>query len=208
MNTPSETIVVPAADGKKEPESKLSFPNGKKVSRKKTPKAVARKPAPKNARKAVMKAAPKKATKPTARNLKRREFPYQRVLKMWKAGKTLEAIARATGRFQKDADDPLRSFRVKSDPVSQGREAQGSSGEAALQGVEVIGESVSQGGKAGVRVMDTVGKVFVAQDSLRKCVICDVLFSREASREHSVKICFPAPPECPPIPLGVMEAEV
>ena len=31
---------------------------------------------------------------------------------MWNAGKTLETIARATGRFQKDADDPLRSFRV------------------------------------------------------------------------------------------------
>jgi hypothetical protein len=31
---------------------------------------------------------------------------------MWKAGKTLETIARATGRYRKDADDPLRSFRV------------------------------------------------------------------------------------------------
>jgi hypothetical protein len=60
----------------------------------------------------VKKAARKKATKPAAKKLKRREFPYQRVLKMWKAGKTMETIARATGRFQKDADDPLRSFRV------------------------------------------------------------------------------------------------
>jgi hypothetical protein len=31
---------------------------------------------------------------------------------MWKAGKTLETIARATDRFQKDVADPLRSFRV------------------------------------------------------------------------------------------------
>jgi len=31
---------------------------------------------------------------------------------MWKAGKTLEKIARAVGRYQKDADDPLHSFRV------------------------------------------------------------------------------------------------
>jgi hypothetical protein len=112
MNTSSETIVVPAVDGKEPPEPHLAVPSGKKVSRKKTPKAAARKPAPKNARKAVKKAAPKKATKPAARNLKRREFPYQRVLKMWKAGETLETIARATGRFQKDAVDPLRSFRV------------------------------------------------------------------------------------------------
>jgi hypothetical protein len=111
MKTPSETIVVPVVDVKKEPESKAA-PNGKKASRKKTPKAVARKPAPKKARKAVKKVARKKATKPAARKLKRREFPYQRVLKMWKAGKTLETIARAVGRFQKDADDPLRSFTV------------------------------------------------------------------------------------------------
>lgn len=39
-------------------------------------------------------------------------MPYQAVLKMWNAGKTLETIARATGRYQKNADDPLRSFRV------------------------------------------------------------------------------------------------
>ena len=47
-----------------------------------------------------------------AKKLKRREFPYQQVLKMWQAGKTLETIARATGRYQPKADDPLRSFRV------------------------------------------------------------------------------------------------
>jgi hypothetical protein len=98
MNTPSEANVVPAVDGKEEPEPKLA--------------AVARKPAPKKPSKPLKKAARKKATKPAAKKLKRREFPYQRVLKLWKAGKTLEVIARATGRFQKDADDPLRSFRV------------------------------------------------------------------------------------------------
>ena len=111
MKTPSETTVVPAVDGK-EPEPNLAVPSGKKVSRKKTPKAVAKKLAPKKAQKAVKKAARKKATKPAAKKLKRREFPYQRVLKMWKAGKTLETIARAVGRYQKNADDPLRSFRV------------------------------------------------------------------------------------------------
>jgi hypothetical protein len=107
MKTPSETIVVPAADAEKEPEPKLATPDRKKVSRKKTPKAVARKPAQKKSRKAV-----KKATKPAAKRMKRRAFPYQRVLKMWQAGKTLETIARATGRYQPKADDPLRSFRV------------------------------------------------------------------------------------------------
>jgi hypothetical protein len=112
MKTPSETTVVPAADLKKEPEPNLAVPSEKKVSRKKTPKAAAKRPAQKKARKAVKKAAGKKATKPATKKLKRREFPYQQVLKMWKAGKTLETIARATGRYQKNADDPLRSFRV------------------------------------------------------------------------------------------------
>jgi hypothetical protein len=99
MNTPSEATVVPAVDGQEVPEPKLA--------------AVARKLAPKKARKAVKKVTRKKATKRAPGKLtKRREFPYQQVLKMWSAGKTLEAIARATGRYQPKADDPLRSFRV------------------------------------------------------------------------------------------------
>ena len=112
MKTPSETIVVPAVDGREEPEPNIAVPSEKKTSRKKTPKAAAKSPAQKKARKAVKKAARKKATKPATKKLKRREFPYQKVLKMWKAGKSLETIARATGRYQKNADDPLRSFRV------------------------------------------------------------------------------------------------
>jgi hypothetical protein len=109
MNTQSEATVVPAVDGE---EPNVVVPSGKKGSAKKTLKAAARKPAPKKARNAVKKAAQKKATKPAAKKLKRREFPYQAVLKMWNAGKTLETIARAVGRYQKNADDPLRSFRV------------------------------------------------------------------------------------------------
>jgi hypothetical protein len=63
-------------------------------------------------RKAVKKAK-RKTAKPTVKKpTQRRKFPYQRVLQMWKAGKSLETIARAVGRFRKDADDPLRSFRV------------------------------------------------------------------------------------------------
>ena len=60
-----------------------------------------------------MKKAARKVTKRAAsKQTKRREFPYQTVLKMWNAGKTLETIARAVGRYQPKADDPLRSFRV------------------------------------------------------------------------------------------------
>jgi hypothetical protein len=54
---------------------------------------------------------------------------------------------------------------------------------------------------------DKIGKVFIAQPPLRKCAICDVLMNRETSREHSAETCFPAPPECPPIPYGVMQGE-
>jgi hypothetical protein len=111
MKTPSETTVVPAVHGKEEAEPNLAVPTGDKVSGKKTPKTVTKKLAPKKARKAVKKAV-RKVTKPAAKKLKPREFPYQLILKMWKAGKTLETIARAIGRYQKNADDPLRSFRV------------------------------------------------------------------------------------------------
>jgi hypothetical protein len=56
-------------------------------------------------------------------------------------------------------------------------------------------------------VTDKMGKIFIAHGSLRKCAICDVLMNRETSREHSAETCFPAPPECPPIPYGVMQGE-
>jgi hypothetical protein len=56
-------------------------------------------------------------------------------------------------------------------------------------------------------VTDAVGKVFIKRGSLSKCVICDVLMSREASREHCAETCFPAPPACPPIPYGVSKGE-
>ena len=54
-------------------------------------------------------------------------------------------------------------------------------------------------------MMDKVGKVFIVQGSLRRCLICDQLFSREACREHFTATCFPTPPACPPIRYGVME---
>jgi hypothetical protein len=102
--------VLPA-DVLKEEEPRPSAP---KVTKPKQ-KPAAKKAAPKKVRKAVKKAKRKatKTTKPAVKKpMQRREFPYQRVLKMWKAGKTIKIIARAVGRFQKDADDPLHGFRV------------------------------------------------------------------------------------------------
>jgi hypothetical protein len=98
-------IVLPADVVKTGQESKSA---ARKVTSASKPKPAAKETAPKKVRKAM-----RKPTKPTVKKaMQRREFPYQRVLKMWRAGKTLETIARAAGRFQKDADDPLRSFRV------------------------------------------------------------------------------------------------
>jgi hypothetical protein len=50
---------------------------------------------------------------------------------------------------------------------------------------------------------DIVGKPFVVKGSLRRCLVCDVLFTHEASRIHSDEICFPGPAACPPITYGV-----
>jgi hypothetical protein len=56
-------------------------------------------------------------------------------------------------------------------------------------------------------MMDKVGKVFIAYPPLCKCVICDAIFSWEASRIHSDEICFPGPSACPPNPYGVVLGE-
>jgi hypothetical protein len=54
---------------------------------------------------------------------------------------------------------------------------------------------------------DKVGKIFVVKGPRRRCLVCDVLFTHEASRIHSDEICFPAPSACPPIRYGVMLGE-
>jgi hypothetical protein len=102
-------VVLPTDVVKKEREPKPAVPKATKASK---PRPAAKEAAPKKTRKA-MKKAERKTTKPTAKKpLQRRKFPYQQVLLMWKAGKTLETIARAVGRYQKNADDPLHGFRV------------------------------------------------------------------------------------------------
>jgi hypothetical protein len=55
--------------------------------------------------------------------------------------------------------------------------------------------------------MDKVGKIFVVKGSFRRCLVCDVLFTHEASRIHSDEICFPVPSACPSITYGVMLGE-
>jgi hypothetical protein len=55
---------------------------------------------------------------------------------------------------------------------------------------------------------DSIGKVFVYQgEGISKCLICDALFNKAASRAHFTETCFPVPPACPPIPFGVVKGE-
>ena len=47
---------------------------------------------------------------------------------------------------------------------------------------------------------DQVGKVFiVVGERVRKCLVCEELFTRRASAEHSKVICYPAVPDVRPI---------
>ncbi len=67
-------------------------------------------------------------------------------------------------------------FGYKFDAVSQGSEARRSAGEAALQNQPQDREACHQGGQEGSPMMDKVGKIFVVKGSLRRCLVCDVLF--------------------------------
>lgn len=40
---------------------------------------------------------------------------------------------------------------------------------------------------------DTVAKVFRAEEGMRRCMVCEDLFTRDASREHSQVQCQPKP---------------
>jgi hypothetical protein len=46
--------------------------------------------------------------------------------------------------------------------------------------------------------MDIMGKIFVAQDGCRRCVLCDVLFTAEAAALHATSPCFDPEIGCPP----------
>jgi hypothetical protein len=53
--------------------------------------------------------------------------------------------------------------------------------------------SETTGKQAGAVAHDeTVGKVFVVvSDDTRRCLVCEQLFTRQASREHSMTVCYP-----------------
>jgi hypothetical protein len=117
MTTPA---VIPEIK-KKESEPKLVEA---KVERK--PKPVVKRPAArKKAAKKSVKKAQQKVGRPSAKKVakaasekktaakrQRKPFPYARVLKMWRAEKSSMEIAKAIGRYDSKAADPMHSFRV------------------------------------------------------------------------------------------------
>jgi hypothetical protein len=107
MNTPSEATVVPAVDGKEEPEPKLA--------------AVARKPAQKKSRKAVKNAARKVTKRAASRLTKRREFPYQLVLKMWNTADPIVTVP--SGGLTKSVIAPTNGATMFFQILVQGTES-------------------------------------------------------------------------------------
>jgi hypothetical protein len=104
----NDTPVVPEL--KQEPKA----PERKKAAAKKiTAKKLITATAPKKAQQKIGGPSAKKspARKPSRRP-QRKPFPYARVLAMWKAGQSSMEIAKAVGRYDSKAADPLHSFRV------------------------------------------------------------------------------------------------
>ena len=96
----NDAPVVPAIV---KPEPKVTVAKKKPVAKKVVKKAPAKK--------AVKKPDAKKARK-IVRKAKRRAFPYLRVAKMWRTGKSSMDIAKSVGRYDSKAADPMHSFRV------------------------------------------------------------------------------------------------
>jgi hypothetical protein len=81
---------------------------GKKSAKTSITKSSLRKPERKVGKSSAKKAPAKK----TAGKDQRKPFPYARVLKMWRAGKSSMEIAKAMDRYDSKAADPMHSFRV------------------------------------------------------------------------------------------------
>jgi len=105
----SDVPVVPEVkEEAKRSESKTNAPATKAVAAKKAPK----KPVTGKAQQRVGQSAKKAPARKPSRKPQRKPFPYARVLKMWKAGKSSMEIAKAIGRYDSKAADPMHGFRV------------------------------------------------------------------------------------------------
>jgi hypothetical protein len=114
----NDAPVVPEVNKEPKPaESKPKSPLKKPAARKKASKKPLTKKSVKKAQRRVgrlsaQKVAKAASAKKTAAKRQRKPFPYARVLKMWKAGKSSMEIAKAVGRYDSKAADPMHSFRV------------------------------------------------------------------------------------------------
>ena len=105
----SDVPVVPEVkEAPKAPEP------SKSVAKKRPAKKLVAAKALKKAQPRVKKSSAKKtaAKARISRKQQRKPFPYVRVLKMWKAGKSSMDIAKTIGRYDSKAADPMHSFRV------------------------------------------------------------------------------------------------
>ena len=85
--------------------------SGAKVTKALPRKKAAKKRETKKAVRKVGRSA-KNTAKKVAAKRQRKPFPYSRVLKMWRAGNSSMEIAKAVGRYDSKAADPMHSFRV------------------------------------------------------------------------------------------------
>ncbi len=109
-------VVTEVKEEAKPAEPKAKAHAKKPVARKKAAKKTLMKKSVKKAqqtgRSSAKKIAKKAPATKTAWKPQRKLFPYGRVLKMWKAGKSSMEIAKAIGRYDSKAADPMHSFRV------------------------------------------------------------------------------------------------
>jgi len=106
----SDVPVVPEVKEEASPKKSSQKAGVKKFI---TRKEAANKPVPKKALQKVGRPLGKKTSaKKAAAKPQRKQFPYARVLAMWKAGKSSMEIAKAIGRYDSKAADPMHSFRV------------------------------------------------------------------------------------------------
>jgi len=107
----NDAPVVPEVNKEPKPtEPKAKSRLKKPAARKKAAKKPLTEKSVKKAQQKVGR--PSAKTAPARKKPQRKPFPYARVLKMWKAGKSSMEIAKAIGRYDSKAADPMHSFRV------------------------------------------------------------------------------------------------
>ena len=144
---------------------------------------------------------PKKSARPAKhKRATSRPFPYAKVAEMWAQEKTIPEIAKAIDRVGK-GDNKFHALRIFLVEDAQGLQGcQGQHGEAPVPGQPQDREARHQSGQEGVGMRDELGKIFIKQSPLHRCLACEELFSPAGASEHARVPCLPQPDLwCPPI---------